>query len=62
MLLSPRELSPKNREADYMFTSPYSLITPHFRFNNQMPCRYLKGYSHNSTEGGVLINNDICLD
>ena len=23
---------------------------------------FLKGYSHNRTEGGVLINNDILLD
>ena len=27
-----------------------------------MDCLSLNGYSHNRTEGGVLINNDISLD
>ena len=31
-------------------------------FRNLKLNQHLKGYSHNRTEGGVLINNDILLD
>ena len=44
-------------EFDNIFITP--LLQHSF---NLETCTFLKGYSHNHTEGGVLINNDIPLD